>query len=218
MKDRAPSPPARLRLQAKEPAERIVGGKTRERSDAARQAILRAALALLDESGYPALTIEGVATRAGAGKTTIYRHWSSLADLVLDAYIETEARHIPVPDLGNVHADLVRFMHAACRTLAHTPAGKTMAALMAHAQHDAAFGQRMREEWIGSRRAALRSILGRAQERGELRGGLDLELLADCLYGPMWYRLLNGHARLDRAFAERLIVQLLNGAQTRTKD
>ena len=218
MKGRTSVDPTRERIRIAIAAGRSAGGKTRVRSEASRQSILRAALALLDESGYPALTIEAVAARAGAGKTTIYRHWLSLADLVLDAYIETEARHLPVPDLGRVRADLERFMHAACRTLSRTPAGKTMAALMAYAQHDAAFARRWRKEWIDSRRAALRSILVRGQDRGELRKDLDLELLIDGFYGPMWYRLLNGHAPLDRRFAEHLTAQLLAGAHAESKD
>src|SRR5947209_5928840 len=86
-----------------------------------------------------------------------------------------------------------------------------MAALMAEAQGDAEFARRLREKWVAARRAALRSILERGEARGELRRDLDLELVIDGLYGPMWYRLLNSHAPLDRAFAECLVEQLFAG-------
>src|SRR5882672_2645606 len=71
----------------------------RPRSDESRQAILRAALDL-------------VAARAGTGKQTIYRWWRGKADVVLDAMTADAARKIPVPDTGDLRADLQVFLDA----------------------------------------------------------------------------------------------------------
>src|SRR6266542_6790142 len=49
----------------------------RPRSMGAHQAILDATLALLATQGFETMSIEEVATRAGVGKTTIYRWWDS---------------------------------------------------------------------------------------------------------------------------------------------
>lgn len=49
------------------------------------QSIIAAAQDLLAEVGYDALTIEGVADRAGVGKTTVYRRWSDKEQVVLAA-------------------------------------------------------------------------------------------------------------------------------------
>ena len=57
----------------------------RPRSAQAHRAILDATIELFVESGYEGLSIEGVAARAGVGKTTIYRRWSSKEDLIVDA-------------------------------------------------------------------------------------------------------------------------------------
>ena len=57
----------------------------RPRSEEAHQAILAATLELLAEGGYSALTVEGVAARAGVGKATIYRRWASKLPLVIEA-------------------------------------------------------------------------------------------------------------------------------------
>jgi AcrR family transcriptional regulator len=46
---------------------------------------LRAALELGSEQGWDGLTIEGIAARAGVGKTTIYRRWPSVWAIVTDA-------------------------------------------------------------------------------------------------------------------------------------
>ena len=57
----------------------------RPRSSASHQKILKAALQLLAEVGFEAMSIEAIATRAGVGKTTIYRRYSSKDELVADA-------------------------------------------------------------------------------------------------------------------------------------
>jgi AcrR family transcriptional regulator len=65
------------------PAQPTAG---RPRSEEAHQAILDATLELLVEVGFSALTVEGVASRAGVGKATIYRRWPSKLPLVVEAF------------------------------------------------------------------------------------------------------------------------------------
>ena len=45
----------------------------------------------------------------------------------------------------------------------------------------------------------------------ELRRDLDVEVALDMLYGPLFFRLLMGHAPLDTRFAEALFAQVLRG-------
>ena len=59
----------------------------RPRSEASHQAIIEATLELLIEVGYGSLTMEAVRARAGVGKATIYRRWSSKEELVRDAIV-----------------------------------------------------------------------------------------------------------------------------------
>src|SRR5688500_17631987 len=90
------------------------------RSEKSRRAIYDAALALVSEVGYPKTTIEGIAARAGVGKQTIYRWWSSKADVLLEAFIDLsaqaaeaagrpevigEAAEYEIPDTGALEAD-----------------------------------------------------------------------------------------------------------------
>jgi AcrR family transcriptional regulator len=173
----------------------------RPRSDSVRAAILDAAIAELKEKGYSALTIEGIAARACAGKQTIYRWWDSKADVVLDAMLELAASLIKVPDTGNLEDDLRAFLTATFRQRGLRP---VLTGLMAQAQLDPVFAAAFRERFLFGRRAALRTILLAGRERGEIGPDVDLELLIDVVFGVLWYRLLVAHVPLDAATGPQL--------------
>ncbi len=180
----------------------------RRRSEQTHQAILSSAIAILHEQGYRALTIEGIAARAGVGKQTIYRWWSSKADIVLEALTAETQQRIPVPDTGKVRDDLELMLRRTFTELVER-SGAIVRSLMAEAQLDAAFGQVFRTNFVAHRRAAMLEVLQRGQVRGEISQGSNLELIVDLLYGPMWYRLLNQHAPLDEPFLQQLLDLLL---------
>lgn len=182
----------------------------RRRSEQSHRAILESALAILAEQGYRALTIEGVAARAGVGKQTIYRWWSSKAAIVLEALTADTQERLPSPDTGSVRDDLEQLLAASLRELAQR-SGPIVCGLMAEAQLDPEFGRAFREDFIARRREVLLDVLRRGQHRGEISDLTDLELIVDLIYGPMWYRLLNKHAPLDEDFARRLIEQIFAG-------
>ncbi|WP_254721945.1 TetR/AcrR family transcriptional regulator [Kovacikia minuta] len=77
----------------------------RPRSAQSHQAMLQATLELLAEVGFEAMSIEAIATRAGVGKTTIYRRYSSKAELVADA-IESIREEVLLPDTGSLWGDM----------------------------------------------------------------------------------------------------------------
>ena len=86
-----------------------------QRSERSRQAILAAALELVAEVGYAKLSIEGIASRAGVGKQTIYRWWPSKGAVLFDAVLalsEDEAGDIALPDTGDLEADLKHVLRA----------------------------------------------------------------------------------------------------------
>ncbi|MBO7747093.1 TetR/AcrR family transcriptional regulator C-terminal ligand-binding domain-containing protein [Paenibacillus sp. MWE-103] len=80
---------------------------------------------------------------------------------------------------------------------------------MAEAQLDASFAVSFRETFIASRRDKLYQLLKRGIARGEIPEETDFELFADLCYGPIWYRLLNGHASPDNHFVQTLLDYIL---------
>jgi len=183
----------------------------RKRSEAARRAILDAALELLREQGYGRLTTDAIARAAGVGKQTIYRWWRSKAGVVLEALTDV-GRSIAAPATGTLQGDVAAFLAHTFRLLrGRHGTGALLKGLMAEAQLDAEFAASF-ADFIATRRSALRAILERHA------GGADagqLDAAVDMLFGAMWYRLLVGHSPIDARFAREL-ARLIAGALARS--
>ncbi len=182
----------------------------RRRCPLTHQNILGAARTLLDEIGFADLTIEGIAERAGVGKTTIYRRWPNKASLVLDAFIEVAHQAIPFADTGAVQEDL-RLQIRRMVKLMNGTEGHTIAMLIGGAQADAELAEAFRSRWLAARREEARQIIQRGKKRGEIRAEIDPEVLLDALYGPLYFRLLIGHAPLTPGYADKLVSLVMSG-------
>src|SRR5271156_1535101 len=95
----------------------------RRRAAEAARAILTAAVDLLAERGLAAMSIEEVAARAGVGKATIYRRWSSKGLLALDAFVTSFQEQQPLPDTGTLRGDLIAALTAWVRAVTGTSMG-----------------------------------------------------------------------------------------------
>jgi AcrR family transcriptional regulator len=205
-------------MTVSEAATQSPGGSRRPgrpRSQSAQRAILDAALDLLAAEGFERMSIEAVAARAGVGKTTIYRWWTSKDDLVIDA-MENLIAEVQPPDTGSVRGDLVELMVQIERVLTSTRAGDVFPRMVAEVAAASALGVAYLERVIAPRFAILDSILARGVRRGELRADLDLELARDLLIGPMVFAKLTRRLPSRRARrAERLVDLLLGGLGAR---
>ncbi len=177
----------------------------RRRSEDSRLAILAAALDLVGEVGFAGLTIEGIATRSGAGKQTVYRWWQSKADVLLDALAVKADLHVPVPDEGSYPQDLHAFLAASFRLGRDQRVVDVLCALMAHAQIDTEFGDRFRASFLYRRRDALAAIIDRAKQRGDLPVAPSPGTVADIVFGVIWYRMLATRRPLDRRLIGELV-------------
>ena len=181
----------------------------RPRSEAARAATVAAAVELLVERGYGALTMTAIANRAGVSRQTVYRWWSNPTAIVLEAINEGAAIIAPLPDTGTLDGDLGVFVRRSVLG-ARGDTARLLAALMAEAQRDPEFGATFRADFLARRRAVMRELLDRASARGEIKG-VDLDLLTEIFFGTLWYRLLAASGPIDRRFADaitRVLAQL----------
>lgn len=171
---------------ANEPSERKRG---RPRSARAHHAILDAALELLIEQGYDAMSIEGVADRAGVGKATIYRRWDSKEDLVAEA-LGSQRREARMPDSGDNKEDVISLLSEDLEVVTSPYGQRALSQIVGASAKHPRFKEAYWHNAISPRRAAVVRILDRARERGELRQDADLELAVDMMVGPLFYQLL----------------------------
>jgi AcrR family transcriptional regulator len=185
------------------------GRAPERRSDRARIAVLEAADDLLVERGYAAVTMEGIAARAGVAKQTIYRWWPSKFDVLMDTFLQDAEGALQIPDTGTAGGDLRQQLRQLAQFLTGSAAGKVMLALIGQAQHDEAMAAVFRRRFLDERRALDKTILERGVDRGEIRADTDLDLAIDMIYGPVYYRVLLTGLPVDDAFTDGLVGRVL---------
>ena len=178
------------------------------RVERSRRVILSAALDLLGDVGYGGLTIEALAARAGVGKSTIYRHWSGKLDIVEDA-IRTLKAGVVVPTSGSVREKLTHVLQQVATNMAWSAC---LPAVIDAAERDPEV-RTIHCRLAGERRQALVGLLAEGVATGEVPPHLDLELLADCLVGPIVVRRLFLHEPFDPTRVPFLVDPLLARAR-----
>jgi len=186
----------------------------RPRSERARKAILEAASELLLARGLSEVSMDAVAERAGVSKATIYRWWPTKETLALDALYTEWAAARPHPrDTGSLRGDLLSMLRPWARLAGSRPYGRVVAALLTEAQTDPVFAAEYRQRFVEPRREQAREIFRRAIERGEIPADTKVEVALDLLYGPLYHRLLQGHAPLSDRFVLEVIDMVLDGVR-----
>lgn len=168
---------------------RMGGAKLgRPRDERADRAILDATTQLLIEGGFGRLSVDAVAARAGVGKATIYRRWSSKTDLIRAtlARFKDAAQSV---DTGGLRTDLRDFLRLSVAEFVDSPAAQVMPLLAAESQFDPALRELL-HAYAKGRRDVIGEILDRADARGELRDDLDFEVVIDMLIAPIFVRKL----------------------------
>ena len=185
----------------------------RPRDPRTRAAILIAARALLERGGLTAVTIEAIAQSAGVSRPTIYRYWPNAPAVAMAAFLETtgaaEASSKPLNALSALRAQL----HALADAFA-APAGRSVAAMVAAAQSETELAKAFRNEFIARNRDATRALLERCVADKAIEPPEDIELTLDLVFGPLFYRLLMGHAPITRSFVDRLVDQVIRARCT----
>lgn len=181
----------------------------RPRCAITHQAILDCANGLLDEIGFSNMSIEGIAARAGVGKATIYRRWPNKASVVMDAFLAATAKELPFPDTGSAREDIRKQMRAVVKVL-NGPRGRTIATLIGVVQSDKELAEAFRTRFVAVRRGEAKAVLQRGIANGEFKPDMDLESVLDCLYGPLYFRLLIGHDKSSAKYADQLVDLVLH--------
>ncbi|MFF1694814.1 TetR/AcrR family transcriptional regulator [Streptomyces sp. NPDC058257] len=163
-------------------------GRGRPRSESARAAVLHAVDDLLVEVGYAALTMKGIAERAGVGRQTVYRWWSNKAEVLYEASAIDARQELSVPGSDDPRKGIKAYLDALVAFLSRSHAGAAYRALLGEAQHDADVAALL----------ASRDILGESAaevvEAARKSSGtaLSLEQATALLIGPPFFHILSG--------------------------
>ena len=194
------------------PQKHVAPSRTpgRPRDEAVRQRILKAALALMEETTFAQVTVESIAERAGASKATVYRWWPNKAAVAIEAFREAVTPELPFPDTTSLRADLQTQGRNFARLLSGS-GGRMLRSFIIAARSDPDVAVAFRSIWSEPRRKEAKEMLRRKQASGQLRKDVDLDLVLDALYGPLYYRSLVKNEPPAQKYAESLVDLVLIG-------
>ena len=170
---------------AEEPPRR---GRGRPRTPGAEKRIIDAALEEYGEHGWSGFTMDGVARRAGVGKSTVYLRWQDKDSLLTDA-VGTASGSLGDVDTGSLRGDLCQvstnvfdhFLHpagwASLRILIDTAGAPKP---LGH------FSERVGDVQVDN----VARILERAVARGEVASGISPNAVAEFIFGAVVMQVL----------------------------
>ncbi|MFY1637370.1 TetR/AcrR family transcriptional regulator [Solwaraspora sp. WMMB335] len=183
--------------------KRIPAGAAVLREDVT-EAIRAAVLQELAAVGYGRMSIEGVARRAGVGKTAVYRRWSSKLEMVIEIISAVAVTVTALPDSGTLRGDLELYLSVAARALRHPLAGQIVPDLLAEAARNPAIAQTLQSALRDNQHAIGTLVTDRAVRRGELPADTDPDFVVDLMVGPLYWRLAVARTPLPRGYVARL--------------
>lgn len=200
--------PLRLTNETTRSAAQLGRGRPRDaRIDGAVRACV---LELLVRGGYHAVSVQAVARAIGSSRTTIYRRWRSRAHLIADALLN-QMGEAPAADTGSLQGDLRAVVETFVKAFAG-PVGRALPGLISEMTHDPPLARAFRHDVLDVRRRSIRAAIARGIARGEIREGVDPQLLMDLVTAPFYFRLLYAHAPLTRGDANELVELVLRAA------
>ena len=172
------------------------------RSSRVREAVFRATLEVISESGLNSLTIAEVAARADVHETSIYRRWRTTERLAVEALLEHSSNVLDVPDTGSIQGDLIELGRSLVRYAAE-PLGQALERTMA-ASTDDEDSAITRSEFWETRQHEVQVLVERAKARDELPPHVEGRRLIEIFISPIHFRLLLTREPVDEAYLTEL--------------
>ncbi|MEU5531962.1 TetR/AcrR family transcriptional regulator [Streptomyces sp. NPDC020362] len=210
--------------QPSRPSRKSVPDSAR-RSEKSRRAIYAAALGLVGEVGYAKTTIEGIAARAGVGKQTIYRWWSSKADVLMEAFLDLGDQaseqagavggEYVIPDTGDLAADLKLVLRLTVDQLLDPRFEVPSRALAAEGVVNEPLGREFVAKLLEPSLQLYVQRLRSAQDAGDVRKDIDPRIALELFVSPLAQRWLQRTAPISHAYTDTLVDYALHGLTPR---
>ncbi|MGW2666927.1 TetR/AcrR family transcriptional regulator [Streptomyces sp. NPDC001272] len=195
------------------PARRAPAGAAVLREDVT-EAIRGAVLEELAEAGFARMSIEGIARRAGVGKTAVYRRWKSKLHLVLDIIGAFAADGLPVPATGSLYGDVRALLEVMTHVLRHPVASAVIPDLLVEGARNPEIAQAVRGALLEGQRRLAEGIVAEAVARGELERSASPERALDLAVGPLYWRQVVVGDTVPAAYLDGLARSVVAGLKT----
>lgn len=170
-----------------------------------RNHILDSTRRLLIEKGYRNVTVDGVSGHSGASRSTIYRHWPKIEDLLFDAFAGVVGEPFEAPDSGDYKEDLLYINKQYQQALQGSTWVKLLPSFIEASQTDTHCAELL-SMLVNNGRSTSREIIVRAQERGQVDDSISIEWVVDIITAPLTYRVLMSKGPVgEEGYLEHLI-------------
>jgi AcrR family transcriptional regulator len=176
-----------------------------------RTSVLGATILELAEHGYQGVRFEGVATRAGVHKTTVYRRWADRPTLVREALQELTGEPFAIPDTGDTREDLRTFLRSIAAFINDPVSTSIFRFLISEAASIPELATFALETW-NRRFVRAEHILVRGVVRGDIPQGTDTAVLLQTCVSPLYLRILVMTEPIDDHLVDELVALALRGA------
>lgn len=177
------------------------------RVEASRDKVLRETYRILTDQGFAGATIDAIAKHSGVAKTTIYRHWPSRADLLLDACAKL-GKPVEAPDTGDLREDLTILLTHLAHELKTSGWPSILPSIIDAAERDPDVATVFKKLHTDTT-AAYRTVLVRAQERGDFGKHVKVSDLLAMTVGALFYHRWYSREPLTERYVERLLDLLM---------
>ncbi|MEV6353714.1 TetR/AcrR family transcriptional regulator [Streptomyces hydrogenans] len=178
------------------------------------EAIRAAVFEELAAVGFARMSIEGIARRAGVGKTAVYRRWKSKLALVLDVVGAVAAQGLPAPATGSLEGDVRALLTVASHALRHPIASQVIPELLVEAARQPEIAAPVRSALLDGQEGVVAQIVREAVARGELAEGTDPASALDLMVGPLYWRLVVARTGLPKGYVDELTRATVAGLRT----
>ncbi|MET9348901.1 TetR/AcrR family transcriptional regulator [Streptomyces termitum] len=195
------------------PPRRAPAGAAVLREDVT-EAIRAAVFEELAAVGFARMSIEGIARRAGVGKTAVYRRWKSKLALVLDLVGAVAAQGLPAPATGSLEGDVRALLTVASHALRHPIASQVIPELLVEAARQPEIAAPVRAALLDGQEGVVAQIVREAVVRGELPEGADPGRALDLVVGPLYWRLVVARTEPPAGYVDDLTRAVVAGLRT----
>lgn len=184
----------------------------RPKDGAVEQRMLDAAIDLLIEVGFSGLTVDKITAHAGIPRSTFYRRWQTVNEVVIAAVRAIYAQTYPTPpDTGDVVTDLRQMVRAMARLVADRRLGRVFRFLIAEMAVDADL-HAATMAIVRQRRAIATTVLQRGIDNGQLRADINAPMLIEVISGAMFFHQFFGETEIDETYVDNVTALVLEGA------